>query len=75
MWLLPVEPVLDGYKAVFQSKMVWTGYYNSIFYAVFGTAINVVVTIVAAYPLARRDFVGATSSCSCSPSPCSSRAG
>ena len=58
VWLLPVEPVLDGYKAVFQSKMVWTGYYNSIFYAVFGTAINVVITIMAAYPLARRDFVG-----------------
>ena len=58
VWLLPVEPVLDGYRAVFQSKMVWTGYYNSVFYAVFGTAINVVVTIMAAYPLARRDFVG-----------------
>ena len=58
VWLLPVEPVLDGYRAVFQSKMVWPGYYNSVFYAVFGTAINVVVTIMAAYPLARRDFVG-----------------
>lgn len=56
--LWPVEPTLDGYKAVFQSKQVWVGYINSIIYAIAGTAINLVLTIMAAYPLSRKDFRG-----------------
>ncbi len=58
VWLLPVEPSLEGYKAVFENNQVWTGYANSAFYMVFGTIINVLFTILAAYPLSRRDFYG-----------------
>lgn len=56
--LLPVDPGLEGYKAVFSTPMIWTGYRNSIFYTVLGTIINLVMTMLAAYPLSRRDLKG-----------------
>lgn len=56
VWLLPVEPSLEGYKAVFAYKDIWIGYANTFYYVFFGTALNVVLTILAAYPLSRKDF-------------------
>ena len=56
--LWPVKPSLEGYQAVFEFDEVWIGYYNTIIYTVFGTALNVVMTIIISYPLSRRDFVG-----------------
>lgn len=58
VWLWPVKPSLDGYKAVFEYKDVWTGYANTIFYTVVGTVVNVLMTLLVAYPLSRKDFVG-----------------
>jgi putative aldouronate transport system permease protein len=58
VWLWPVEPSLRGYQAVFEYKAVWWGFYNSLIYAAFGTAISVTLTVMAAYPLSRTDFVG-----------------
>ncbi len=58
VWLFPVDFSLDGYKAVFEEKDIWVGYGNSIYYTVFGTIISVIVTVMAAYPLSRKDFVG-----------------
>lgn len=55
---LPVDFSLDGYKAVFKSSKIWSGYFNSIKYTVVGTAINIVVTLLAAYPLSRPDLRG-----------------
>lgn len=54
----PVNFSLEGYKAVFRSSQVWTGYGNSLYYTVFGTFINIVVTVMAAYPLSRKDLIG-----------------
>ena len=62
VWLLPVEPSLLGYEAVFEHRSVLIGYANSAFYTFFGTIINVVLTICIAFPLSRSDFFGATSS-------------
>ncbi|MDR0709836.1 MAG: carbohydrate ABC transporter permease, partial [Spirochaetaceae bacterium] len=50
--LWPVDPSLEGYKAVFSNNMIGTGYFNSIVYAVFGTLINVSLTMITAYALA-----------------------
>lgn len=52
--LWPVEPSVAGYIKVFENSRVWTGYGNTIFYTVFGTLINVAMTLICAYPLARR---------------------
>lgn len=56
--LWPVDFSTTGYDIIFNYKLIWTGYANTIFYTVVGTAFNVVLTIMAAYPLSRRDFYG-----------------
>jgi multiple sugar transport system permease protein/putative aldouronate transport system permease protein len=43
---------------VFETPTVWIGYRNTIFYTVAGTAINIFMTMLAAYPLARKDLAG-----------------
>lgn len=58
VWLLPVEPSLDGYRAVFSHRGVLRGYYNSAYYAIAGTVISVAMTIMIAFPLSRKTFVG-----------------
>lgn len=56
--LWPVEFSTTGYEIIFNYKLVWKGYWNTIIYTVAGTSLNVVLTIMAAYPLSRRDFYG-----------------
>jgi len=58
VFLFPVDFSLEGYKAVFEHKDVITGYKNSLLYLGLGTVINVVLTMCAAYPLARNDLPG-----------------
>ncbi|WJH35396.1 carbohydrate ABC transporter permease [Paenibacillus sp. CC-CFT747] len=58
VWLWPVRPSLDGYNAVFEYSQVWVGFRNSILYTVTGTLVNIVMTVLAAYPLSRKDFFG-----------------
>lgn len=58
IWLFPKGLTLDGYERIFKDAMIWIGYGNSLLYAVVGTAISVTLTLLAAYPLARKDFVG-----------------
>ncbi|WP_010275472.1 carbohydrate ABC transporter permease [Paenibacillus senegalensis] len=58
MWLWPVDITLYGYERVFSNSDILTGYTNTIIYTTVGTAINVAMTILAAYPLARPNFPG-----------------
>lgn len=58
VFLWPVEPTLLGYEAVFQNQKIVTGFLNSVFYLVVGTALNLVMTMLAAYPLSRKEFYG-----------------
>ncbi|MYL40808.1 carbohydrate ABC transporter permease [Virgibacillus salexigens] len=58
MWLLPKDITLEGYRLIFQNNDIWRGYFNTIFYTILGTLINLAVTIPAAYALSRKDFAG-----------------
>ncbi|WP_261301519.1 carbohydrate ABC transporter permease [Paenibacillus andongensis] len=58
VWLFPVEFTLEGYKAVFRNPQIVSGYMNSLIYAIAGTAVNVALTVMLAYPLARKTFYG-----------------
>lgn len=58
VWLWPVEPTLMGYVAIFKHRWLMSGYANSLYYTLAGTLINVVMTILAAYPLARPTLPG-----------------
>lgn len=58
VFIWPVEPTLFAYKNLLRSQTVFTGYINTLFYMIVGTVINVFMTVICAYPLARRDFSG-----------------
>lgn len=58
IWLYPKGLTLDGYVRIFNDSTIWIGYGNSLLYAIVGTAISVTLTLMAAYPLARKDFIG-----------------
>ena len=52
----PVEATLDGYREVFNTASIGWGFKNSIIYTVFGTSVNLIFTMLAAYPLSRKDL-------------------
>lgn len=54
--LWPVDFSLEGYKTVFSHRLIGSGYRNTIFYTFAGTLIDVTITVMCAYPLARKDF-------------------
>ena len=54
--LLPKGINIEGYKLVFSHDQIMSGYKNTLIYTVLGTSINLIMTILGAYPLSRRDF-------------------
>lgn len=52
--LWPVDFSVSGYERVFNTNEIWLGYANTLYYTIVGTFVNVFVTMVCAYPLARR---------------------
>ena len=54
----PVGFNLDGYKQVLGQQKLWRAYYNTLWYTVVGTVLNIVFTVIAAYPLSRYTFSG-----------------
>ena len=58
IFLAPQGLSLDGYKKIFSYQDIWRGYRNSAIYLLLGTAINLVVTLPAAYALSRKEMKG-----------------
>ena len=56
--LWPVNFSLTGYEIVLKNAAVWQGYKNTILYTVLGTILNVILTILTAFPLSRSNFQG-----------------
>lgn len=54
--LLPVDPGLQGYQAIFATSQVWTGYGNSIIYTAVYAVLSVMLTMMVGYPLTRKEF-------------------
>ena len=54
--LWPVDFSTVGYSIVFAYKQVWVGFGNTLIYTVMGTLLNLIATVMAAYPLSRRGF-------------------
>lgn len=54
VYLWPVDFSLEGYSAVFTYKGIWMAYANTFLYTIAGTAVNILMTVLAAYPLSRR---------------------
>ncbi|MFC4810631.1 carbohydrate ABC transporter permease [Paenibacillus sp. GCM10023250] len=49
---------LNSYAKVFENKDIWMSYKNTILYTFVGTTVNIIMTMIGAYPLSRRHFYG-----------------
>lgn len=58
IWLFPIDFTLEAYKKVFSNPQIWIGYANSLFYTIVGTFVNVLLTILGAYPLSKKRLRG-----------------
>lgn len=56
--LWPQGFTTKAYTMVFENEDIWLGYRNTIFYTLAGTAINILMTVMAAYPLSRKEMKG-----------------
>ncbi|RXZ83342.1 carbohydrate ABC transporter permease [Paenibacillaceae bacterium] len=54
--LFPTEFSLEAYRFIFSTSTLMTSMWVTIFITVAGTLINIVLTCLMAYPLARRDM-------------------
>lgn len=58
VWLLPVDFTLIGFKTVLQYPKFLRAFLVTVYVTAVGTAINVVLTTMIAWPLSRKDFYG-----------------
>lgn len=56
--LFPKGFTLAAYAKVFEDSSIWIGYANTIYYTVLGTAAQLLVTMLGAYPLSKPYFRG-----------------
>ena len=52
----PRSVSLDAYAQVLQASNIWIGYGNTAYRMAFGTALTMIVTVLAAYPLSKAYF-------------------
>jgi ABC-type sugar transport system, permease component len=54
--ILPLGFSLDAYKDVLSNNQMLRGLFNTVFYVIFGTMLNLLMTAFAAYVLSRKGF-------------------
>jgi len=55
--LWPVGFSLSSYKLLVNDSRLWQAYYNTIWYTLVGTGLNLVTTIMGGYALSRKNFI------------------
>ena len=58
VWIIPRGLNIDAYKILLDTREIWIGYRNSLFYTVVGTALQMVVTTAAAFAVSRKTLPG-----------------
>ncbi|RAV01442.1 carbohydrate ABC transporter permease [Paenibacillus sp. YN15] len=58
VFLLPVEINLEAYKKLFDDGQIFRAMGNTALVTVVGTALNITLTVLAAYPLSRKKLYG-----------------
>ena len=58
LYLWPQGFTVQSYIYAFSKKILFTGFFNSVFLTLMGTAVNMVLTIMLAYPLSRDTLPG-----------------
>ena len=54
--LFPKDIYFGSYVFILRTPEIWRAYYNTIWYTIVGTTLNIIFTVLAAYPLSRRKF-------------------
>jgi ABC-type glycerol-3-phosphate transport system permease component len=58
VFIWPRNFTLNTFRLILRNRNIITGYVNTFYYAAVGTCINLVMTVMCAYPLSRTDFAG-----------------
>jgi putative aldouronate transport system permease protein len=58
VFVWPRNFTLATFRMILRNRFVLTGYWNTLVYMSLGTAINLTLTILCAYPLSRTEFAG-----------------
>lgn len=53
----PLGFTTEGYKLVFHNPNIWYGYANTLIYMVAGTIVNMLMTVLGAYVLSRKNLL------------------
>ncbi len=53
----PIDLTFEAYRRVFENPIILTGYRNTLFIVIVGTALNVFMTALGAYALSRRNVM------------------
>lgn len=56
--LLPVELNLEAYKSILSNSLITSAYKNTIIVTIVGTCVNLTLTVLTAYPLAKGNLRG-----------------
>ena len=54
--LIPKQPTFSAYVSIFKNEYLVLGFRNTIIRTVLGTLVNVLLTVMAAYPLSKKDL-------------------
>lgn len=54
----PKDWTIEGYQRVFSDQSILRGFLNSLFYSFSFAAITVMISVMTAYPLSKKDLVG-----------------
>ena len=55
--LWPLKPTTAAYESVIANQNIWTGYRNTMFIVIVGTALDMLFSLVAAYVLSRKKYM------------------
>lgn len=58
VYLFPVDLSVEGYKLVFENRDIVLGFRNTVLYTVLGTGINLLLTILLAFPMSQKKLPG-----------------
>lgn len=58
VYIIPVGFNFDNYKLVLKHEFLPRAFLNSVFYTVFGTLYSMILTILGAYALSRKNYFG-----------------
>lgn len=58
VWIIPRGLNFAGYKVLLDTKEIWLGYRNSLFYTIVGTTLQMIVTTAAGFAISRKTLPG-----------------